>query len=711
MIAAGIKLYFPLIVLSVAFTIQTSAQICTSKYTSLTFQGTTYDTFTNSVVTSSNEIILTGKLYDYNSAGHIAKFSEKGSPIWSYQYNLDYYDFIKLIFFKAVNISDIISLSDGGYIVSGNVDQTLSPYGLPPPAKKWGLMAKMDKFGKVLWNKTLSNTGNLSFTNIYETTDGDYIAYLATDNGRKMTQGDHSYGKVLRITSSGKIKWSTFLYTNLFDAGGLGVDNKRAIVQAKNNNIVIGDVVHKTNPKGDIKEGNLHFFELDYNTGNLNWETSYEYPVPANDTVYLPDILNVKESGNGEFSFITTLYLPTGTGRSLVKKAVNVITNKRGVLQNILAYVPADSSQCRIISAAIDKNNGNRTLLIDNSGKTILANISDNGAIVWKQGYKERTGNLPANCFSAGKKGYNIFMSNNRSFQYGLFITDIDGAIDCVNEVPNLISIPAILNYSHDSVLTDLTYHFDNYYDYAYPLKRGDEYPLVKNIDCQQNPVCCTDIVDTLNIKNINICENKPFILPDGTVIKDSGLYYISYKTSLGCDSIKFYKVKSDKNVAALSLGNDTCLTGAGNIILKATEGYEKYYWMNYPFTSNSSFTITQPGKYYVRVDNVCGSKTDSIEIFDQCDYIIYMPSAFTPNNDRVNDYFRIAPSNKNKLINFSIYDRWGNLVFQTRNPLTGWNGLYKNQEISPGVYVYYIEMSGLSGNRITQKGSVMLIR
>ena len=163
--------------------------------------------------------------------------------------------------------------------------------------------------------------------------------------------------------------------------------------------------------------------------------------------------------------------------------------------------------------------------------------------------------------------------------------------------------------------------------------------------------------------------------------------------------------------MSALSLGNDTCLTGNTTITLKAAVGFEKYYWMNNLFPGNASFTITQPGNYFVRVDNVCGSKTDSIEIFDKCDYKIFMPTAFTPNGDHLNDYFRIAPSNKNKLINFRIIDRWGKLVFQTQNPAVGWDGTYKNEPMGAGTYIYYLEMVGLSGNRVTQKEFVVLIR
>jgi gliding motility-associated-like protein len=518
---------------------------------------------------------------------------------------------------------------------------------------------------------------------------------------------------VVRIAQNGDVKWSTFLFTYLFDAGGLGVNNRRAVLQSSNKNIIIGDVVHKTIAiSGAIKEGNLHFFELDYNTGKIKWETSYEYPVPASDTAYVPDIVNVKELPGGKFSFITTLYFPLGNTNVLIKKGANIITSNSGVIENVIAYIPADARPCRIVNAAIDKKTGNRTVQVNKDGQTFLVNIDDNGQILWQNGYNNEQGNFPFNCFSPGKNGYNIFMSNNNSKQFRLLITDEAGVIDCANEAAEFLAIPAALNYSHDSVLTDLDYNFeDKYYDYAHPLKRGDEYPLTQNIDCLQTIACCTDFIDKVNVNNINICEGKSYMLPDSTVIQDSGLYNVTFKTALGCDSIRYYKVSIDKDVSKLSVGNDTCLNSNTTITIKATEGFGKYYWMNEPVKDVNSFSITQPGIYYTRVENVCGNKTDSIEIFSQCDYPVDMPSAFTPNADLVNDYFRITPFNKNRLLNFRIYDRWGKMVFQTNNSLKGWDGTFKNEPQGAGTYVYYLEMMGYSGKTIVQKGYVNLIR
>ena len=231
MIARPLKSPLYLFIFSLACTtcIHMDAQICINKFSSLKFQGSTFDTITCSDVTINGEIISAGKLFDYNHGAHIAKYSAKGSPVWSYRYSLDFYDFIKLVFFGSVNVEEVESLADGGAIIAGNVEQVLSPWGNPPPVKKWALISRIDRFGRVVWTKSLSADGELNFTNIYKTNDGDMIAYLAADNGYKKAAGDHSYNRVLCIGADGTVKWSTYLFTFLFDAGGLGVSNKRKL--------------------------------------------------------------------------------------------------------------------------------------------------------------------------------------------------------------------------------------------------------------------------------------------------------------------------------------------------------------------------------------------------------------------------------------------------------------------------------------------------
>ena len=127
--------------------------------------------------------------------------------------------------------------------------------------------------------------------------------------------------------------------------------------------------------------------------------------------------------------------------------------------------------------------------------------------------------------------------------------------------------------------------------------------------------------------------------------------------------------------------------------------------------TDSSTYIVNAPGKYWVSINNTCGSKMDTIEVYQQCDFPIYMPTAFTPNNDNLNDRYSVPPLVKNQLLKLQIFNRWGQLLYETRNASQGWDGRFKGQPLDSGVFIYFLEMRGLSGQTITQKGSFILIR
>ena len=97
---------------------------------------------------------------------------------------------------------------------------------------------------------------------------------------------------------------------------------------------------------------------------------------------------------------------------------------------------------------------------------------------------------------------------------------------------------------------------------------------------------------------------------------------------------------------------------------------------------------------------------TASVKILKQ----FFMPDAFTPNNDGLNDLFRVPPNVSLKLIEFSVYDRWGNKIFTTGDVRKGWDGNYKGVKLGSGVFVYIVNGSNEKGS-VFKKGTVFLIR
>lgn len=89
----------------------------------------------------------------------------------------------------------------------------------------------------------------------------------------------------------------------------------------------------------------------------------------------------------------------------------------------------------------------------------------------------------------------------------------------------------------------------------------------------------------------------------------------------------------------------------------------------------------------------------------------IFVPKAFTPNGDGVNDvYFISNPQAVHELLSFEIYDRWGNRVFVAADAFSTWDGYYKGKVINPGVFYYKINYK-CKGYEYVDAGSVTLIR
>jgi gliding motility-associated-like protein len=87
-----------------------------------------------------------------------------------------------------------------------------------------------------------------------------------------------------------------------------------------------------------------------------------------------------------------------------------------------------------------------------------------------------------------------------------------------------------------------------------------------------------------------------------------------------------------------------------------------------------------------------------------------FMPNAFTPNHDGVNDCFGIRFWGVIKELEFSIYNRWGEMVFFTKNPSDCWDGTYKGVPQDPAVFVYMIKAETICGDTF-KKGFFTLIR
>jgi gliding motility-associated-like protein len=200
------------------------------------------------------------------------------------------------------------------------------------------------------------------------------------------------------------------------------------------------------------------------------------------------------------------------------------------------------------------------------------------------------------------------------------------------------------------------------------------------------------------------------FKLANNDIIRNSGTYAITYKTSKGCDSIVYYHINLSFT-PSVTLGADTCFGNKDSVVLKTAPGYTQYVW-NGMNTNSPVYVVKNPGTYNVRVTNTCGIGSDTVQVLKSCEFEIFMPNAFTPNGDGLNDWFRVPKENYNRLINFTIFNRWGQKVFETKDIGKGWNGNNGEYQAPTGTYVYIIIMESLDRRKtFAKKGYVTLIR
>lgn len=88
----------------------------------------------------------------------------------------------------------------------------------------------------------------------------------------------------------------------------------------------------------------------------------------------------------------------------------------------------------------------------------------------------------------------------------------------------------------------------------------------------------------------------------------------------------------------------------------------------------------------------------------------VFLPNAFTPNGDGNNDVLYLRGDNISH-IHLAIYNRWGELVFETTDQSVGWDGTFRGKEVDPAVFVYHLEVDCGDGQRFIDKGNITVIR
>jgi gliding motility-associated-like protein len=199
-------------------------------------------------------------------------------------------------------------------------------------------------------------------------------------------------------------------------------------------------------------------------------------------------------------------------------------------------------------------------------------------------------------------------------------------------------------------------------------------------------------------------------------------VYHLTITDANGCKSLADEQVMiSVTSPPKVGLPADTLIVKNQPLQLNAADlsgsGITNYTWspptgLNDPFIKNPIAITDKDIMYRLDVSTAAGCKGTTyiiVKVYDKAD--IYVPSAFTPGGNGLNDLFRAIPVGMREFHFLTVFNRWGQMVFTTTDFKKGWDGAVATKDQATNVYVWIAEAVDYKGNLVRKKGTVTLIR
>ncbi len=209
--------------------------------------------------------------------------------------------------------------------------------------------------------------------------------------------------------------------------------------------------------------------------------------------------------------------------------------------------------------------------------------------------------------------------------------------------------------------------------------------------------------------------------LSNPTSITQSGRYYIKGTINSGCAFIKPVDV-TIKPAPVFSISDPASVTAPHTIsitdVVSSTQNLLTYsYWSDPQATKEilAPSAINNGGTYYIKATDTAGCELVlpvNVNIITPYHPVIEYPNAFSPNKDGVNDGFRINVYGSITFKTFRVYDRWGHLIFETKDPFEYWFGTKNGKDVPVGTYYWIMELVNNNNNDFYRKrGAITVLR
>ncbi|NJN77032.1 MAG: gliding motility-associated C-terminal domain-containing protein [Saprospiraceae bacterium] len=239
-----------------------------------------------------------------------------------------------------------------------------------------------------------------------------------------------------------------------------------------------------------------------------------------------------------------------------------------------------------------------------------------------------------------------------------------------------------------------------------------------------ENGVFCNNEIMELDAFDANA---RNYVWQDNSTlptleITAAGTYFVTVFYNQNCEISDTITLIEEGEIYP-TLPNDTIICKNNPVTLNAYqpnaisykwETIDAYFEQHNP--NDSVIIATLPGEYKVTISNECRAFTQTILIEQEdCGCYPYVPNAFSPNNDGINDNFKVYTNCTLGNYNLKIYDRWGGIVFESNDFNNGWDGTKHGQNLNDGVYVWVLTFQAPNERGIVEtmvkSGSLTLVK
>jgi gliding motility-associated-like protein len=709
------------IIFCLAFSLFIHSIFAQSNFFNKKFTKSDYFYFSKVQSTQNNGFLIQGS-YGTTYKGFLSQLDSNANVLWA----------------KKVATKDFDALLDEATILKdGNILTCYTELNssFTTPSRKY-ITKTNSTMSNIIWS--LENpTNNLNIRSIQELSNGNIV--IVADYQANL----FDYHKtVFTLDSNGNLIWQKTFLHKTSSSEFVYLDGIEELNDGQL--LLVGGTSYGTNYEKAISK----ILKIDANNGAIIWQNDYK----TNPNIYeYPTFMNEDKDGNLYFSFENWVLKNNdyiyymGMGK-IDKDGTPIWRKNYGTEPNFGSVTTKPDGS--FLANFTDQQTDDYFLNIDTDGN-INSQYKDIQFALTGQPFYDQKGNLMR--FKSNRKCDEIYpdgfverrAANGKgkcSFLSNLTAIDKQHSKTTFATLSPVTNIPLGFTKKTTNIFLDLPLATENQaikcQDTVFVNRcEGDIYSVGSSqyskdgvyVDIIKNQNCFDAIVSKLNFskqKNVQldtaICEGKSIKI--GTKeFTQAGIYKEVLQNKLGCDSTVSLQLKL-KEIKIITPDTIAITEGEqANLNATSLEKNLLYEWSPPDDLScvKCPKTIAKPSEtidYTVKGTSKDGCEAEAkvnVKVFKRGE--VFIPTAFSPDDNGTNDFFTVfGNQGVAKILDFSVFDRWGNQVFNQKNilpndPIAGWNGTYKNEKVQQGIYIYKIQIEMANGKIRDYSGDVMV--